>query len=131
MAPVNIGLTEGIQRRTESQRNIREHHSLKQDEEELVAYFVPIDFAVYVPTVFSPNNDGLNDASAPVGTSFVVETYHLIVINRWGKVFESFDPKEPDCQHQGGDHFVRDGQYMYRLEVQSCTRWCRGAIQAA
>ena len=57
----------------------------------------------------------------PVGTSFVAETYHLIVINRWGeKVFESFDPKEPWIgQHQGGDHFVRDGQYMYRLEVQS------------
>ena len=93
----------------------------KQDEEELVAYFVPIDFAVYVPTAFSPNNDGLNDAFMPVGTSFVAETYHLIVINRWGeKVFESFDPKEPWIgQHQGGDHFVRDGQYMYRLEVQS------------
>ncbi|MGB2385504.1 MAG: InlB B-repeat-containing protein, partial [Flavobacteriales bacterium] len=65
----------------------------KQDQEELVAYFVPIDFAVYVPTAFSPNNDGLNDAFLPVGTSFVAETYHLIVINRWGeKVFESFDP---------------------------------------
>jgi len=93
----------------------------KQDQEELVAYFVPIDFAVYVPTAFSPNNDGLNDAFMPVGTSFVAETYHLIVINRWGeKVFESFDPKEPWIgQHQGGDHFVRDGQYMYRLTVQS------------
>lgn len=93
----------------------------KQDQEELVAYFVPIDFAVYVPTAFSPNNDGLNDAFLPVGTSFVAETYHLIVINRWGeKVFESFDPKEPWIgQHQGGDHFVRDGQYMYRLTVQS------------
>ena len=93
----------------------------KQDQEELVAYFLPIDFAVYVPTAFSPNNDGLNDAFMPVGTSFVAETYHLIVINRWGeKVFESFDPKEPWIgQHQGGDHFVRDGQYMYRLTVQS------------
>jgi gliding motility-associated-like protein len=93
----------------------------KQDEEEIVAYFKPIDFAVYVPTAFSPNNDGLNDAFLPVGTSFVTETYHLVVINRWGeKVFESFDPEEPWIgQHQGGDHFVRDGQYMYRLKVQS------------
>ena len=93
----------------------------KQDQEELVAYFVPIDFAVYVPTAFSPNNDGLNDAFMPVGTSFVAEKYHLVVINRWGeKVFESYDPKEPWIgQHQGGDHFVRDGQYMYRLEIQS------------
>ena len=92
-----------------------------QDEEELIAYFKPVDFAVYVPTAFSPNNDGLNDAFLPVGTSFVTETYHLVVINRWGeKVFESFDPTEPWVgQHQGGDYFVRDGQYMYRLKVQS------------
>ncbi|MFZ9055384.1 MAG: gliding motility-associated C-terminal domain-containing protein, partial [Flavobacteriales bacterium] len=93
----------------------------KQDQEEIIAFFKPIDFAVYVPTAFSPNNDGLNDAFMPVGTSFVTETYHLIVINRWGeKVFESFDPTEPWVgEHQGGDHFVRDGQYMYRLTVQS------------
>ena len=92
-----------------------------QDQEELVAYFKPIDFAVYVPTAFSPNNDGLNDAFLPVGTAFVTETYHLVIINRWGeKVFESYDPLEPWIgQHQGGDYFVRDGQYMYRLTVQS------------
>ena len=93
----------------------------KQDEEELIAYFMPIDLAVYVPAAFSPNNDGLNDAFMPVGTSFITESYHLVVINRWGeKVFESFNPTEPWVgEHQGGDHFVRDGQYMYRLEVQS------------
>ena len=105
----------------------------KQDEEELVAYFVPIDFAVYVPTAFSPNNDGLNDAFMPVGTSFVAETYHLIVINRWGeKVFESFDPKEPWI---GSTKAAITSSAMASTctdwKFSRCTRWCRGAIQAA
>ena len=92
-----------------------------QDQEELVAYFTPIEFAIYVPNSFSPNNDGLNDAFLPVGESFMTESYHLLVINRWGeKVFESFNPLEPWIgEHQSGGHFVRDGQFMYRLEVQS------------
>ena len=92
-----------------------------QDQEELVAYFIPIEFAIYVPNSFSPNNDGLNDAFLPVGESFMTESYHLLIINRWGeKVFESFNPLEPWIgEHQSGGHFVRDGQFMYRLEVQS------------
>lgn len=94
---------------------------VNQEEEELIAHFVPIEFAVYVPSAFSPNNDGLNDAFLPVGESFSATSYHLLVMNRWGeKVFESFNPSEPWIgEHQGGDHFVPDGQYMYRLEIQS------------
>lgn len=91
------------------------------DYEEIVAYFKPVDFAIYVPNAFSPNNDGLNDAFYPLGEAFKAETYHLVIINRWGeKVFESFDPNEPWIgQHQGGEHYVRDGQYLYQLKVQS------------
>jgi len=64
-----------------------------EDYEEIVAYFRPVDFAMYVPNAFSPNNDGLNDAFLPVGNAFKTESYHLMVMNRWGEVvFESFDP---------------------------------------
>jgi gliding motility-associated-like protein len=92
-----------------------------EDYEEIVAYFRPVEFAIYVPTAFSPNNDGLNDAFLPVGNAFKTETYHLVVMNRWGEVvFESMDPEEPWIgQYQSGDHFVRDGLYMFTLEVQS------------
>ena len=89
--------------------------------DEITAYFRPVEFAMYVPNAFSPNNDGLNDAFLPVGDAFIASSYHLVIANRWGeKVFESTNPNEPWLgQHQGGDHFVRDGQYMYRLSVQS------------
>jgi len=92
-----------------------------EDYEEIVAYFRPVDFAIYVPTGFSPNNDGLNDAFLPVGNAFKTESYHLVVMNRWGEVvFESFDPEEPWVgEHQSGGHFVRDGMYMFMLDVHS------------
>jgi len=35
-------------------------------------------------------------------------------------VFESFDPEEPWVgQHQSGGHYVRDGMYMFMLDVHS------------
>jgi gliding motility-associated-like protein len=92
-----------------------------EDYEEIIAYFRPVDFAMYVPNAFSPNNDGLNDAFLPVGDAFKTESYHLTVMNRWGEVvFESFNPEEPWIgEHQSGGHYVRDGLYMFMLEVQS------------
>ena len=91
------------------------------ESDEITAYFKPIDFSMYVPTAFSPNNDGLNDAFLPVGTAFETMSYHLVIINRWGeKVFESMNPLEPWIgEHQLGGYFVKDGQYLYQLKVQS------------
>ncbi len=45
---------------------------------------------VFVPTGFTPDNDGLNDDFRVYG--FIVETMQLMVFNRWGeKVFETND----------------------------------------
>lgn len=47
--------------------------------------------AIYIPTVFTPNNDNLNDVFRISGTSNLVN-YHLTIFNRYGqKVFESLD----------------------------------------
>ena len=46
------------------------------------------DFHLYVPNVFTPNEDGLNDVFLPTGRG--IKTYHLSIFNRWGlRVFES------------------------------------------
>ena len=46
---------------------------------------------VFVPTAFTPNNDGKNDHFKAVGTENVTQ-YHMKVFNRWGEiVFQTND----------------------------------------
>ncbi len=49
------------------------------------------DFQVFVPNVFTPNGDGVNDVFKPeIPENYTVLSYHLTVWNRWGeKVFSS------------------------------------------
>ena len=48
------------------------------------------DFHVYVPNVFTPNDDNKNDLFLPVGRG--LKQYHIMVFNRWGTLlFESSD----------------------------------------
>jgi len=41
------------------------------------------DYGIYVPNVFSPNGDGLNDIFQPKG--FCITKYELRIFNRWGE----------------------------------------------
>ena len=70
----------------------------------------PVD--IVIPNVFSPNNDGSNDA-------FVIENIeffknHLLVLNRWG--MPVLDVKDYRNQWRGID--VPDGTYFYILELE-------------
>ncbi len=50
---------------------------------------------VYVPSAFTPNNDGINDMFGPVLTGIILDDFHFTVFNRWGQmVFETDNPKE-------------------------------------
>lgn len=40
-------------------------------------------WAIYAPTAFTPNGDGINDLFMPVGTGIEIE--QLLIYNRWGK----------------------------------------------
>lgn len=46
---------------------------------------------IYIPTAFTPNNDGLNDVFLPKTKS--LESYELTIINRWGAIV--FTTKNP------------------------------------
>ncbi len=41
------------------------------------------DYGIYVPNIFSPNGDGLNDVFQPKG--FGISKYELRIFNRWGE----------------------------------------------
>ena len=79
-------------------------------------------FALYIPTAFSPNNDGVNDAFYVQGADIDPNRFEMRVINRWGNlVFESFDPTKvwygpADTE---SEHYSQDGVYFYSVVVYS------------
>lgn len=77
------------------------------------------DARIFIPNSFTPNNDGINDVFKPEGEGF--SEFKLTVWNRWGElVFVSQQANEYwNGNHQGGDYFVQDGLYSFRMEYQS------------
>jgi gliding motility-associated-like protein len=72
---------------------------------------------LYIPTAFTPNNDGINDAFKVVITD-VVE-YEISIFNRWGElVFQSVNPDEVWIGNNmnSGEHYVPNGIYSYRVK---------------
>jgi gliding motility-associated-like protein len=57
------------------------------------------DAAIYLPTIFSPNNDGINDEFYPMGQDF--ETLELLVFDRWGGL--RYRGEGPDARWDGGE----------------------------
>jgi len=77
---------------------------------ELVAR-VPLDTDIYVPNIFTPNEDGFND-------SFFIRNLpatgaNLVVSDRWGKQVY----KSESYQNNWDGEEVSDGIYFYRLKV--------------
>jgi gliding motility-associated-like protein len=70
---------------------------------------------VYIPTAFSPNNDGINDNFTIFATN--PTAFNLKVYNRWGQViFESFDIQHTWNGTYQGEAVPMDS-YVYTLEV--------------
>ncbi len=79
-------------------------------------------FNLFIPTSFTPNNDGTNDAFFIQGSDIDPERFEMQVFNRWGEiVFETTDLNEPWNGKVGvdGEYFSRNGTYSYRVEVHS------------
>ena len=82
------------------------------------------DLYVYVPTSFTPNNDGLNDVWAPsILGQDVISTYECIVFNRTGHmVFSSNDPNEPwlgeNAVSGDGNHYTGGPEvFVWRIKI--------------
>jgi len=77
--------------------------------------FEDCSVTIFMPTMFTPNGDGINDEYWPSVNN--VESYQLTVYNRWGsEVFVSTDPAEPwlgDSMFDG--FFAPNGVYDFIL----------------
>jgi gliding motility-associated-like protein len=74
--------------------------------------------AVYVPTSFTPDGDGINDAWFVYGVDIV--NFHVQIYNRWGELFfESSDLNTPWLgQRRDGNQYVPAEVYDYVIRYQ-------------
>jgi gliding motility-associated-like protein len=71
---------------------------------------------VYVPSAFTPNNDGLNDVLKIEGNA--VSKIQMLIYDRWGtKVYEINSLNEHwGGNKQGGEYYLPSGVYNYTIE---------------
>ncbi len=74
-----------------------------------------IEPTIFIPNVFTPNNDGLNDFFMIEGS--FIENFEATIFNRWGKeIYNWKDINEGwDGKYKGT--LVVDGTYIYLIEV--------------
>ncbi len=73
------------------------------------------DFSLYVPNIFTPNGDGVNDTFQPKGYGIV--KYNLQIFDRWGeKMYETTDlTKGWDGMYKG--KVGKDESYVWKITV--------------
>lgn len=73
----------------------------------------------YIPSAFTPNNDGLNDFFFIQGDNINPERFELQVYNRWGEVvFETTNPEEKwDGSIPNSDFYANDNIFVYRALI--------------
>ena len=67
-------------------------------DEDAVTLFLESSEDIYVPNIFSPNGDGINDVLIISGGSGVEEISELVVFDRWGNMVfykDNFQPNDP------------------------------------
>lgn len=70
---------------------------------------------VFAPTVFSPNDDGVNDDFRPL-SDCLLDNYHLRIFDRWGsQVFETTNPEQGWNGKTRGKHAAA-GVYVWWIE---------------
>ncbi len=81
--------------------------------------YFPGEMLVYVPSAFTPDNDGLNEIFKPVVTGFEPDSYLFSIFNRWGdRIFNTNDASAAwNGSVNGGDHYAPNGVYVWMVEV--------------
>lgn len=77
------------------------------------------ELTVFIPNMFTPNGDNLNEIWIPAMTEYVEEGYRLSIFDRWGqRIFHTADPKEGwNGTSTDGKIVASNTVYSYRLVV--------------
>lgn len=75
------------------------------------------DFAFYVPNVFSPNGDGINDVFS--GKGILITEYEMRIFDRWGNmIFITKDLQIPwDGKANYGSETAQEDVYIYVIDL--------------
>jgi gliding motility-associated-like protein len=78
---------------------------------------VDLGYKVYIPTAFTPNDDGLNDVFRVYGEDFA--SYSISIYNRWGELlYTSYDHENGwDGKIRLSDEKVPGGSYVYTIKL--------------
>ncbi len=89
--------------------------------DEIVAHFVPREYAVYIPNAFTPDGDGVNEIFRPLGNEWDPTHFRMQIFNRAGKmVFETTDVNQGwNGSEAGGQYYTQPEVYVYRIEVKN------------
>ncbi|NBB21769.1 T9SS type B sorting domain-containing protein [Runella sp. CRIBMP] len=91
-----------------------------QQSEKVNVFVLPCN--IYIPDIFSPNNDQQNDVFYVYGNSCVKQIKEMAIYNRWGEIvfrnenFTFADPKQGwDGRYLG--EIAEGGVYVYKIAV--------------
>jgi gliding motility-associated-like protein len=103
------------------------YHIMATDEngcsaEDDLRIHVAVDRSLYIPTIFSPNGDQINDQFIITMGPFVEEVQEFSIYDRWGNlVFSEFNlqPDDPALSWDGHAHdrLLNPGVYLYKLQL--------------
>jgi len=87
----------------------------------LVAHFEERLNAVFIPTSFTPNGDGLNDLLKVYGNEVSPENFRFAIMNRWGQeIWTTTDINDGwNGAQEGSEYFVAPGFYSYFLRYKN------------
>lgn len=67
------------------------------------------NFKIYIPNVFSPDNNGINDLFAPLAKSDIIQSLDIRIFNRWGELLFQ------GTEWNGGEE--QPGVYVYIVDI--------------
>lgn len=105
---------------------IDENGCLYQDALFITVNIPPVDTItsdeIYIPNIFSPNGDGINDRFRPFSEEGIQRVMECNIFDRWGEIIFSqsdMDPLDPESGWEGnfGSREAQPGVYVYTLKL--------------